>query len=1117
MTAAGPAVPPSTSDAPSEDSLGQEASAAQVRPRHPLSEGVASRLRRPGRPDGPPSRPGSVGAASLRFAADLGRPPRVRRRLATALPTATAAGGEVPVRRAAATAAVGVPRWWRPEPPAASLAELTDTSAHPSRALPRIVSAVPTREAPGGTAAAVAPRQVPVRRLDAVKAAGGMLVSRDLAPLRPPAPAPTSGSSPTGSAGAGSRPSAAGTPGSGAGIPALPGGGTGRSTGERSAGPAGGALAGPTPAPTAPTASVSVPASAAPPRFGPALTVRRRAAVSAAERARADMLVHPGLSPVARVRSGELPSSPARSMVHARLSPSSTLLAPAVRRAPVPSSPRSVVPGSGYSGRAAAEGALPPVVGRPAPSPVALLRRRAGSITPALAVQRLAPGPVPGAATTARAIPGSGSATAAATSGGALSAPAASCRGGSLSPISVPATPLPAAPLPPTRSPSARPAPAPPQPAVPQPVVSQPGGSQPPRSEGSVASSSVGAAAPVAAGASVAAPFSGDAGSGVEGSGVEGIARTGRPGMLAATLRRRPSSGAAIAPSAAWPSGLSTSVAAPSTGHDRTMPGGEPLRRALAEPAALVPGRAARPGLVAPAAPTVAAAGVLRRSTVATTPGATGTTSAGSTASTGSTGSTGSPGSAGAARATSSGEPAAAPEVAAATAPGAPSGQRTSPVAEAAGATAGPSAASPRALLRRWTVRSARGPQPPASSRAADVRSATFAAMGPGPAAPVAPLGAHRTRRAIAAGVDVPVRRRWTGRLRPAAVQLREGGQAPAGSQDSALAPAAASALPRSVGAGSTAAAGLGSSSSHPQLSQAEGGGRPSLVQRSSLATGVSAAADLVPATRVGVSASAPARVLRRAVLVPDPSARHRAIPPGGSAGEARASEQGLSPVLRLAPPAVGAASTPAQAGARSAGAVPGRAARPSVGAAPAGGVGEASPVRPVAVPVRRRPAVPAIGSPASLAGTSAGLAPALAGVVRRALSATSTSSSGAIHGALASSSSSSSSSSRVQGGPVPSSALSGASGGHRAHHPSAVPDHVRRFLDGDPAAGAMPSDIGADLSVPAAPTPRELTDAILADPESVARLVDVVGDAVERKIVRDLVRQGRAPYPGMV
>lgn len=99
----------------------------------------------------------------------------------------------------------------------------------------------------------------------------------------------------------------------------------------------------------------------------------------------------------------------------------------------------------------------------------------------------------------------------------------------------------------------------------------------------------------------------------------------------------------------------------------------------------------------------------------------------------------------------------------------------------------------------------------------------------------------------------------------------------------------------------------------------------------------------------------------------------------------------------------------------------------------------------------------------------------------------------------------------------MPGSAPSGSPAGPYApsQHAPGVPDHVRRFLDGD---GADPSGDGLGWSAgPAAPSPRQLTDAILADPESVARLVDAVGDAVERRIVRDLVRQGRTAYPGLV
>lgn len=77
------------------------------------------------------------------------------------------------------------------------------------------------------------------------------------------------------------------------------------------------------------------------------------------------------------------------------------------------------------------------------------------------------------------------------------------------------------------------------------------------------------------------------------------------------------------------------------------------------------------------------------------------------------------------------------------------------------------------------------------------------------------------------------------------------------------------------------------------------------------------------------------------------------------------------------------------------------------------------------------------------------------------------------------------------------------------------VPAHVRRFLD--TGTDAAPRDDSAARRVSVLPSAQELTDRILADPESLNRLVEAVGDAVERKIVRDLVRQGRAGQPGLV
>jgi hypothetical protein len=305
------------------------------------------------------------------------------------------------------------------------------------------------------------------------------------------------------------------------------------------------------------------------------------------------------------------------------------------------------------------------------------------------------------------------------------------------------------------------------------------------------------------------------------------------------------------------------------------------------------------------------------------------------------------------------------------------------------------------------------------------------------------------------------------------------------------------------------------------------------MLRRSALATGLAAATNLVPATRVGVPVSAPTRVLRRAVLVPGLQPQ----PPGDRGAERAAAAGGrpaTSPALRLPAGGGGAAvlartadtssSTPTLPGAagasRALAAVGAQHAMGHVAGDPATAgtpalPGSSAPVRPAAVPVRRRPAEPTVAGPAALSGAPRGslpanLPPALAGVLRRSLAGSPDDPSSGTGRSTSSSSSPRGVGSHHQGGPVPSSSS------HGARSDSGVPAHVRRFLDDGSSEGADLGGFGVEGSADQ-PSPRELTDALLGDPESLARLVDAVGDAVERKIVRDLVRQGRAAFPGLV
>ncbi|WAX57733.1 hypothetical protein M6B22_02935 [Jatrophihabitans cynanchi] len=153
--------------------------------------GVADRLRLPGpthlRPR--PSRIGSIASSSGRFAAALARPIPVRQRLQ---------GPQLARVNSFRDAGTQPPRWWFPEPAAA--AEQPRPARHfgrperlsgdqlPRRGLPRAAHRMPDEQTrlsttPGGIVESLVSTAAPVRRMDAVVAAGPMLTSHDRAKL----------------------------------------------------------------------------------------------------------------------------------------------------------------------------------------------------------------------------------------------------------------------------------------------------------------------------------------------------------------------------------------------------------------------------------------------------------------------------------------------------------------------------------------------------------------------------------------------------------------------------------------------------------------------------------------------------------------------------------------------------------------------------------------------------------------------------------------------------------------------------------------------------------------------------------------------------------------------
>jgi hypothetical protein len=211
-----------------------------------LGREVAGRMRLPGPPRvrRRPARIGSIASSSMRFAAATARPIPVRRSLA---------GPETVSVRSYRDAGVAPPRWWTPDADqhgadqaagqssGTSAAPVRRALVHeelPARGLPRAVRRVPdeTTYTPGGIVAGLHAEVANVRRMDATRAAGPMLMAHDKARLTAPArrstasattatPPPRSGPPPGNAPGNGIAPGARGTgrtanPGSTA--PAVP-------------------------------------------------------------------------------------------------------------------------------------------------------------------------------------------------------------------------------------------------------------------------------------------------------------------------------------------------------------------------------------------------------------------------------------------------------------------------------------------------------------------------------------------------------------------------------------------------------------------------------------------------------------------------------------------------------------------------------------------------------------------------------------------------------------------------------------------------------------------------------------------------------------------------------
>ena len=130
-------------------------------------------LRRWARP-GPPGRRrpaalGSVAAASVRFAAGVARPPRVRRQLA----------GPGEIRPTKVAGLVAPPRWWTPaatDPEPSWSGTAVRAPSLPRRGLARAVSGMPNAEShvPGAMSSKMTGSTIAVRRIPEVTAAGPM-------------------------------------------------------------------------------------------------------------------------------------------------------------------------------------------------------------------------------------------------------------------------------------------------------------------------------------------------------------------------------------------------------------------------------------------------------------------------------------------------------------------------------------------------------------------------------------------------------------------------------------------------------------------------------------------------------------------------------------------------------------------------------------------------------------------------------------------------------------------------------------------------------------------------------------------------------------------------------
>jgi len=364
-----------------------------------LGRAVFARMRLPGPPAGRvrPARIGSVATSAARFAAGTSRPVPVRRALA---------GPEVtPVHRYR-DVAVTPPRWWaptvqylgaesarhvdaapaggRPRRPLHRTAAPVSVSDLPARGLPRAVRRVPNEETwtPGRIADTLTPTVVPVRRMDAVAAAGPMLSSQEraaqiaasaAAPANrrpPPATPPPARPRP--------QPSAPTTP-------ARPGLQR-RATFERSTPRIGAPTAAP---PTPPSTKPSPQPSAAPARDQPAPSASlERPAPSAAVRWRP--------APSQRFARAVLDARPAASMAEpaepagmltlaplASRSPAAATRTP-LRRTPAPRAPQQSRPG----GRNAPPAATAPSIVPPGTAPLRRAIRRGTALRPGLDLSR---------------------------------------------------------------------------------------------------------------------------------------------------------------------------------------------------------------------------------------------------------------------------------------------------------------------------------------------------------------------------------------------------------------------------------------------------------------------------------------------------------------------------------------------------------------------------------------------------------------------------------------------------------------------------------------------------------------------------------------------------------